>query len=541
MTPLDTIWIGAAFAAGYLARRLGMPPLIGFLAAGFLLNYLGIREGELLKILGDLGVTILLFTIGLKLQVGTLGRPEVWAGTSLHMLFTVIALMPLFLLFSFAGLYPFSELTPAAAALIAFALSFSSTVLSVKFLEEKGEMTSGHGKVSVGILVMQDVLAVVFLTASTGKIPSPWAVAVILGLFLLKPFLFRIMDRCDHGELTILFGFFLALVLGAASFESVSLKPDLGALMVGMLMAGHPRSKEYASSLMGFKEMMLIGFFLSIGLSADISMRSVFAGLLVVLLLPVKVIIYYYIIQYYKKRIRTGFLASVNLASYSEFGLIVAGTGVSAGWIAADWLVIIAVALSISFFTATRLNDRADRIYIRWQFFLSSISFRETGGFNTVLPGPESRILILGMGRIGKGAYDYLKNEYPEQICGIEMLPETAAHHLRQKRNVICTDATDPDFWEMMAEKKILQEICLIILAMPRHKSNRHALELIRKTGYKGIISAICMYEDQIDDLLEAGANTAFNIYSEAGIGLGEHVHRVYQAKLQTQLGTDLA
>ena len=136
------------------------------------------------------------------------------------------------LMLSGTGIALFAPLDLKRALLVAFALSFSSTVFAVKVLEEKAEMASFHGRVAIGILIMQDILAVIFLTASTGKLPTAWALALIPLLFILRPVMMRLMEGSGHGELMILFGLFLALVVGAGGFEMVGLKPDLGALII---------------------------------------------------------------------------------------------------------------------------------------------------------------------------------------------------------------------------------------------------------------------------------------------------------------------
>ena len=177
---MDPVWITIAFFCGFLVRQIGLPPLVGFLAAGFVLKAMGAEAGEALQIISDLGVTLLLFSIGLKLRIKSLLKPEVWAGASLHMLVTVLLFGAAIYGLSLAGLSLFTGLDFKLALLIAFALSFSSTVFAVKILEEKGEMASLHGRVSIGILIMQDILAVLFLTFSTGKIPSLWTIALIV-------------------------------------------------------------------------------------------------------------------------------------------------------------------------------------------------------------------------------------------------------------------------------------------------------------------------------------------------------------------------
>lgn len=86
----DVAWIALAFVLGLVSRTVGLPPLVGFLAAGFALNLYGIANGEVLRKLADLGITLLLFTVGLKLSPRTFARPQVWAVTGLHMSIVVV-------------------------------------------------------------------------------------------------------------------------------------------------------------------------------------------------------------------------------------------------------------------------------------------------------------------------------------------------------------------------------------------------------------------------------------------------------------------
>ncbi len=136
---MDPVFLAVAFVLGFAARQVRLPPLVGFLAAGFALNGLGFESGPLLVQFADLGVTLLLFSIGLKLKIETLLKPEVWAGTSLHMAVTVVVFGLVIFALAAAGVLLFAGLDLATSALIAFALSFSSTVFAIKALEEKGE------------------------------------------------------------------------------------------------------------------------------------------------------------------------------------------------------------------------------------------------------------------------------------------------------------------------------------------------------------------------------------------------------------------
>ena len=262
----DPIWIAIAFLFGLLARWLGLPALVGFLAAGFSLNYFGAESGVFLNEMADIGVTLLLFTIGLKLRVKELLKAEVWGVTMLHTLIISSILTMGVLLLNALQLPLFAELTLTSAVLIGFALSFSSTVFVAKVLEERGDMVSQYGRLAIGILVVQDIFAVIFLGVSIAKIPSLWAAVLIILLIVLRPFLFKLLTKSGHGELQILYGLVLALG-GAALFEAVDLKGDLGALVLGILLGSHAKSQELAKALFSIKELFLLGFFLSIGMA----------------------------------------------------------------------------------------------------------------------------------------------------------------------------------------------------------------------------------------------------------------------------------
>jgi predicted Kef-type K+ transport protein len=262
---MDALFLAVAFFFGLLAQQFRLPPLVGFLISGFVLQALGQKGGGTLDVIAELGVTLMLFSIGVKLRVRTLARPEIWAGTSLHTVL-VVSVFAIVLLGVGAIAGQAAGLTWQSALPLAFALSFSSTVFAVKSLDESGDMGAMHGRVAIGILIMQDILAVLFLTFSTGKIPSIWSIALLAALLLGRKSLGVLIGRSGHGEMVTLCGLFLALVLGAKGFEVVGLKADLGALFVGVLVGSHPRAKEMSKSLMGLTDLFLVGFFLQIGL-----------------------------------------------------------------------------------------------------------------------------------------------------------------------------------------------------------------------------------------------------------------------------------
>lgn len=246
--------------------------------------------------------------------------------------------------------------------LLGFALSFSSTVFAVKSLQEKGEMNATYGTLAIGILVMQDIFAVVFLTASTGKIPEWYAIA-LFALPFCRPLFYKVLDWVGHGEMLVLFGIFFALVVGAGLFQFVGVKPDLGALILGMLLAGHPKASELSKSLFNLKELFLVCFFLNIGLSEQPTIQGFMLAVLFLLLLPVKGILYFLVLNRFKFRVRTSLLTSLSLFNYSEFGLIVGGLAFKMGWMSGDILVAVAIAVSLSFLIAAPLNKAGHKLY----------------------------------------------------------------------------------------------------------------------------------------------------------------------------------
>jgi predicted Kef-type K+ transport protein len=531
---MDPLWISIAFLFGFAFRQIGLPPLVGFLLAGFVLQALGAEGGNFLQEISDLGVLLLLFSIGLKLKLKSLLRPEIWAGTTLHMLITILVFGGAMLGLARAGFSLFAPLDWKLALLIAFALSFSSTVFAVKVLEDKAELASFHGRVAIGILIMEDVLAVVFLTASTGKFPSPWALALIPFLFVLRPLMVVLMDRSGHGELMILLGLFMSLVIGAGSFELVGMKADLGALVIGVLVSNHPKAGELAKHLMGFKDMFLVGFFLSIGLSTHPTWETLGVAALLVAALPFKVALFFLLLARFRLRARTSILAAFSLANYSEFGLIVAALAAGLGWIESAWLVTIAIALALSFVLAAPLNTFAQMIYNRHAARLKGFETRRRHPEDTPINSGKAEIVIFGMGRIGTSVYDAMVERCGDMVIGVDFCRATVDRQRATGRNVILGDPTDPDFWERatLGRRDNERPISMAMLTMPKHAANLAAAKFLRRIEFRGVVVTTAHYEDEIPELEAAGVDGAFDFRTEAGIGLAEQAHELLEEHL---------
>lgn len=515
----DVTWITLAFVLGFLARLISLPPLVGFLATGFLLNYLGFTSGETLQKLADLGITLLLFTVGLKLNLKVLIRPQVWSVTLLHISFIIVTFGALIFGLALLSVSLFSELDLKISLMLAFALSFSSTVFVVKSLEDKGEMKSLHGRIAIGILVMQDLAAVIFLAASTGKLPSIWALLLLL-LIPLRPLFYYLLKQTGHGELLILYGLVLAIG-GAELFELGGVKGDLGALVMGVLISAHPKSTEIAKSMLGFKDLFLVGFFLTIGMSGQLSLETLAIGLLLVPFIFIKSALFFTLMTQFSLRARTAFLSSLNLTNYSEFGLIVAAIGVSNGWIDAQWLVVIAIALAISFIIAAPLNDIDDKLYSQFRSFLMKFQRKVRLNDDRVLDTHGATIAIFGMGRIGSGAYDKMREHHGETVVGVDFDSYVVIRHQEKSRKVLHGDPSDADFWEKIEQDHTIK---LVMLALPNLQANLDALEQLHNISFSGRIAATARFRDEVDILRQSGATVVFDIYTEAGVGFAEHV-----------------
>ncbi|MBY6199358.1 cation:proton antiporter family protein [Vibrio hangzhouensis] len=516
----DPLWIAIAFICGLATKALGLPPLLGFLVAGFVLNALGAEGSGLLGVLADLGITLLLFSIGLKLRLKSLARPEVWGTATLHMMIVTALFALSVLLLSYTSIPLLTDLTAESALMIGFALSFSSTVFAVKVLEESGTSNTLHGQTAIGVLVVQDIAAVVFIAVSMGKLPSLWTLALV-ALIPLRLVLYKILDRVGHGELLILFGITVALI-GADLFEVVGIKEDAGALVFGMLLANHPKSSELAKQLLGFKELFLVGFFLSIGMTAIPGLSEVLVAVLLLLLLPIKVAIYFGLFSRFNLRSSSSWRASLDLANYSEFGLIVAAIAVSSGWLPGEWLATIALALSFSFILCAPLINVRDHLYARWRTELKRFERKHRIEGEENLELAHIKAVVFGMGRMGVAAYNALEQNYSGCIAGVDVDRERASKLTALGRNMVAGDVTNPDFW--LRAPELHHGLEWVLLTLPNHQANVNSVLRLKEMGYQGRIAATAKYHDEEDELKALGVDHTFNIYTVAGLGFASEL-----------------
>jgi predicted Kef-type K+ transport protein len=510
------ILVGFAFGFGLLLAQFGLPPMVGFLVAGFAYNMAGLEAPQGLQMVADLGITLLLFSIGLKLDFRGLLKAEIWSSATIQMLFTTFFMFLVLLLGRSLFDTTLLEVPWPTLLILGFALSFSSTVFAVKVLEDKGDMRTLYGKIAIGILIMQDLFAVLFLSVSAGKLPSIWALG-LLGLPLLRPALFRLLDMTGRGELFVLCGLFIALGVGAELFSLVGLKPDLGALVIGGLLAGYSRASELSKALFNFKELMLVGFFLSIGMTGLPTLEMLIIAVLLCLVLPFKTGIYHTIVSLFGLRARSSLFASLTLSNFSEFGLIVTAIAVAQGMLTQDWLMIMAIVISISFAVSAPLGVQSELLYRKLMWWLCRFERNYCHPLDAAVDLGPVKAVVMGMGRIGTGAYDELQKTYGDAICGVEHAPNRVDINREEGRNVILGDACDTEFWLKLRKDLDLE---VVILAMPKHQGNMYAARQLRKHGFDCRIAAIAQHPEEMEELASIGVCAAYNMYDQAGAGL---------------------
>jgi glutathione-regulated potassium-efflux system ancillary protein KefC len=506
---MELLWIGTAYAVGLVASRLFLPPLVGYLVAGYLLNLLGVRPYAPLEQLAETGILLLLFTVGLKLRLSALARREVLGVGGLHLL-AVAGICGLV----FLGM----DSRWTGGLVLGIGLAFSSTVLAIKVLEDNGELGTFHGRTVLGILILQDVVAVALLAVAGGERPTWWALG-FLGLPLVRPLAVRVFEASRSDELRLLLGLTLALAGGQLAHR-VGISHDLGALLMGMLLAGHPDTDDLAKKLWGLKEVFLVAFFLQIGLaglpSRDETLQSV--GLLA--LLPLQGMLFFGLLLVVGLRARTAFVSSLALMTYSEFALIASSVIIDAGALEASWKPVLGFAVAGSLALAAPLNRHSHRLFTRLEPMLARYERRSVRHPDRVpISTGASEWLVVGMGRTGMAAYLTLETQ-GFRVMGLDADPICVRRLRDEGRRVLYGDAEDPELWEHLA----LDRVKAVIFSVPDFGARGLGIGQLRARGFKGIIGATAFHPDEDPLLYRAGADLVFHPLSEAGERLAERM-----------------
>ncbi|MDR9416555.1 MAG: cation:proton antiporter [Gracilimonas sp.] len=503
---MEILWLIAAYILGMGVSKIKVPPLVGFLGAGILLSLYGFEATDALHEIGHIGVLLLLFTVGLHLRFKSILRPEVLGAGGLHLAITA----GVFMLIANQFGYTWME-----SLIIGILLGFSSTVLAAKALESRGELGAFHARVSIGILILQDIVAIALLALTGGGAPSIWGLA-LLALPLLRPLLIKALIASGHDELQLIFALILAIG-GGTLFEVLGLSSELGALVFGALLSGHELADELSEKLWGLKEAFLVGFFLEVGLAGLPGYDALIFSLVILALLPLKSALYFFMLTGFNLRARNAFMVMGTLSSYSEFTLIAGIVAVSGGFIPETVMTSFALLVAISYALNAPFTENINTIWARFEYSL--LRFERSGkhpGDQVVSLG-VANYLVLGMGQAGSAAYNYLK-ERDYKVIGMESDPGKIESNLVEKRRVVYGDAQDPELWQNID----LSNIKAIMLAIPKSETKIEATKLIREYGFTGDVVALTMRNEENMALREAGATAVCLPVSEAGRKLAE-------------------
>lgn len=503
---LDIGWILIAFGAGVGARMVRLPPLVGYLVAGMGLAVVGVEDSATLQRVGDLGVALLLFIVGLDLRWKNIARPEVVGAGTVHLvLFSGLAFLG-----GWAWGGPWGGM-----AVVAVSLGVSSLVMAAKALELQRSLRAYHGRVAIGITLLHTVIATAALVP-LGPLPSLWA-AAIPALVLVRPGLRRVLDAIDSDELVLFFGLALAAA-GNLLFSAAGVGGELGALLAGALLAGHPRTTELATTLNPIKDTFLAAFFLSVGLVGLPSWSGLILVGVLMALLVVKSMLFFGVLVGFRLRARTAFMTALPLTSYSGFTLIMGSAAVDEGLLPASILTALALATVVSYLINAPLGRHTATL---WRMAKPVIgTWERPGKHPDAQPQTLGRAqyLVVGMEHIGTAAYDYLTGRL-KCAAGMDDDPRRIADHRKEGRRVLYADARSRSLWEEMDFGPLES----VIVTMTSHQAKLDAIRALREGGFEGAISALTADPSDREELMEAGANAVYISIDQAGRALAAY------------------
>jgi Kef-type K+ transport system membrane component KefB len=535
-----------AAGVGFLGLMLRQPLIVSFIAVGILAgpSVLDIaRSDEQIDLLAELGIAVLLFLVGLKLDfklVRTLGPVALVTGLG-QVLFTTI--------FGF-GIALALGLDARTALYVAVALTFSSTIIIVKLLSDKREIDALHGRIALGFLIVQDlvvVIAMIVLSAigvgeAAGSDGAVTAVLRVLayGLAMLAAVILFIryiadplVERLSRApELLVSFAIGWAALLAALG-HYLGFGKELGGLLAGVSLASTPFREAIAARLASLRDFLLLFFFIALGASLDLSVLGASVGPAIVLSLFVLIgnpLIVLAIMGAMGYRKRTGFLAGLTVAQISEFSLIFMAMGVSIGHVAEEALGLVTLVGLVTIAASTYMITFSHALYARFEPFLGIFERRGTGAEPE--DGPEGKgphdVILFGLGRYGLGIASALRRD-GKRILGVDFSPEAVRHARSLGFDTRFGDATDPEFLAHLP----LKDADWLVMAVPEHDTGithddpRHTLLVsARDLGFSGKIAVAAQHEDTAERLARAQADLVLLPYRDAAFAAARMISR---------------
>jgi Kef-type K+ transport system membrane component KefB len=501
---------------GVVALKLRQPLIIGYIFAGILvgpaaLNW--VSGGSELKLLSSVGISVLLFVVGLKLDVGLIRSvgPVALATGLGQIVFTSLFGFLIALGLGYAAV---------PALYIAMCLTFSSTIIIVKLLSDKREIDSLHGRIAVGFLVVQDIaviLAMILLTSFNleggGGIAGQAIRLLLVGSafvlgtaatmrWVMPPLLGRL---AQNQELLVLFAVAWAVGLAALA-DVVGFSKEVGAFLGGVSIASTAYREAIASRLTGLRDFLLLFFFIDLGSGLNLSAAGLQLGPALVLSVFVLVgnpLIVVAIMGAMGYRRRTGLLAGLTVAQISEFSLILAALGLQLGQLGEGEVSLITLVGVITIALSTYMILGSERLY-GWlkeplRLLERATPFSELGGSTS---GPARvDVILLGLGRFG-GAIHRQLQPHNLSILGIDFDPQALRLAAAQGLPVQYGDSEDPEFTASLP----LSSATVVVSTLPALESNAAIQHGLQAAGFQGHFIATAHDEAEVAKLEFLGA-----------------------------------
>jgi Kef-type K+ transport system membrane component KefB len=495
--------LGVAAAVGVLARLAGQPLIVAYIAVGILVGPVGfgwVVGGDDVDLLARLGIAVLLFLVGLKLD---LQQVRVTGPVAVATRLGQVAFTSLIGFLLALGL----GMSNTAALYVAVALTFSSTIIIVKLLSDKRELDELHGRIAVGFLIVQDivvVLVMIALTAFGGAGDDSVvhdAVAVIgkgVGLLVGLGFMMRFVlpplmrTAARAGELVILVS--VAWAVGFAAFTGwLGFSTEVGAFLAGVSLAGLEYRDAVGARLVGLRDFLLLFFFVDLGSRlefADAPRQILDASVLSVFVLVGNPVIVMVILGAMRYRKRVSFLVGLSVAQISEFSLILVGLGVSLGHIGASTVTLVTLVGLVTIGLSTYMITYSHVLYRRLERVLSVFERARPVDRELAALGHQPDVVLFGLGRYGGSVAAALAHA-GHDVLAIDFDPTVASRLDQPGLTVVYGDAEDP---EMPAALPIAGAQW-VISTVPVASTNLALVRALRDHGYRGRI-ALAAFRD---------------------------------------------
>ncbi|MDZ3823166.1 MAG: cation:proton antiporter [Pseudoxanthomonas sp.] len=524
---LDFAWILALAAGiGLLAARLRQPSIVAFIVVGILVGpaVLGwVGHNDAVEVLAQLGVTVLLFLVGLKLDpalVRQLGPVAMATGLG-QLGFTIAFGFLIALAMGMDGV---------TALYVAVALTFSSTIIIIKLLGDKRELDSLHGRIATGFLIVQDIAVVLAMMvigalgvgagAEQGAIDWwGWGIrllAAMLAVFVLVRFGLRwiLPWMATAPELMVVFSVAWGVALAALG-EQLGLSKEVGAFIAGFALAGTPFREAVGARLSGLRDFLLLFFFVELGSKlafADLGSQLPAALVLSVFVLVGNPLIVMAIMGFMGYRRRTGFLAGLTVAQISEFSVIFVAMGVALGHVGAPALSLVTLVGLVTIALSSYMIMYSHRLFAWIGPWLGAFERRDPWRERSEAPAAEPpAVLVFGTGRYGARLLAAIRREGVPAL-GIDFDPVAVEQARRLGLPVRFGDAEDPEF----AHTLPLSGARLAVSTLADTDSVGHLRRALAEAGFRGRFAAAARLPDAAARLRRLGVDILLDPFEDA-------------------------